>query len=84
MRVSPRRHRDAHRRRSAGALEATDEVVEVVEILGAGVAKALLGKAAVPDELPYSRDLNLVTGEQRALAGDPKFDASRSLPEFPG
>ena len=30
----------------AGALHATDELVEVAELLGAGVAKALLGKAA--------------------------------------
>jgi pyruvate dehydrogenase (quinone) len=37
----------------AGALEATDEVVAVAERLGAGVAKALLGKAAVPDDLPF-------------------------------
>lgn len=37
----------------AGALSATDEVIEVCEILGAGVAKALLGKAAVPDDLPF-------------------------------
>jgi len=37
----------------AGALEATDEVIEVADVLGAGVAKALLGKAAVPDDLPF-------------------------------
>jgi pyruvate dehydrogenase (quinone) len=37
----------------AGALHATDEVIQVAEKLGAGVAKALLGKAAVPDELPF-------------------------------
>src|ERR1051326_8652752 len=37
----------------AGALQATDEVIEVAEILGAGVAKALLGKAALPDALPF-------------------------------
>jgi len=37
----------------AGALAATDEVIEVAELLGAGIAKALLGKAAVPDELPF-------------------------------
>jgi pyruvate dehydrogenase (quinone) len=37
----------------AGALRATDEVIETAERLGAGVTKALLGKAAVPDELPY-------------------------------
>jgi pyruvate dehydrogenase (quinone) len=37
----------------AGALQATDEIIEVAEILGAGVAKALLGKAALPDDLPF-------------------------------
>jgi pyruvate dehydrogenase (quinone) len=37
----------------AGALQATDEVVAVAERLGAGVAKALLGKAAVPDDVPF-------------------------------
>jgi pyruvate dehydrogenase (quinone) len=36
-----------------GALDATDEVIDVAELLGAGVAKALLGRAAVPDDLPY-------------------------------
>ncbi|MCU1245186.1 MAG: thiamine pyrophosphate-binding protein, partial [Acidobacteria bacterium] len=28
-------------------------------------------------------DLNMVTWEQRVLAGDPKFDASQVLPPFP-
>jgi pyruvate dehydrogenase (quinone) len=37
----------------AGALHATDELIAVAERLGAGVAKALLGKAAVPDDMPF-------------------------------
>ena len=37
----------------AGALGAADEVMEVAEKLGAGVAKALLGKAVIPDDIPY-------------------------------
>jgi pyruvate dehydrogenase (quinone) len=37
----------------AGALGATDQVMEVAEVLGGGVAKALLGKAAIDDALPY-------------------------------
>jgi pyruvate dehydrogenase (quinone) len=37
----------------AGALQATDEILAVAEVLGAGIAKALLGKAAVPDDLPF-------------------------------
>jgi pyruvate dehydrogenase (quinone) len=36
----------------AGALGATEEVLEVAELLGAGISKALLGKAVVPDEAP--------------------------------
>ncbi|MGH7721832.1 MAG: thiamine pyrophosphate-requiring protein [Candidatus Dormibacteria bacterium] len=37
----------------AGALDATDQVLAVADTLGAGIAKALLGKAAVPDDIPY-------------------------------
>jgi len=37
----------------AGAISAADEVVAVAERLGAGVAKALLGKAALPDDIPF-------------------------------
>jgi pyruvate dehydrogenase (quinone) len=52
----------------AGALHATDEIIEVAELLGAGVAKALLGKAAVPDELPF------VTGAIGLLGTKPSWD----------
>jgi pyruvate dehydrogenase (quinone) len=52
----------------AGALEATDEVIAVAERLGAGVAKALLGKAALPDDLPY------VTGSLGLLGTKPSWD----------
>jgi pyruvate dehydrogenase (quinone) len=37
----------------AGALAARDALIEVAQRLDAGVAKALLGKAALPDDLPY-------------------------------
>jgi pyruvate dehydrogenase (quinone) len=37
----------------AGALHATEEVIQVADTLGAGVAKALLGLAAVPDDVPF-------------------------------
>jgi pyruvate dehydrogenase (quinone) len=30
-----------------------------------------------------NRDLNQVTWEQRAMAGDPKFEGSQDLPDFP-
>jgi pyruvate dehydrogenase (quinone) len=36
-----------------GALEATDEVLAVAEKLGAGIITALLGKGAVPGDVPY-------------------------------
>ncbi len=52
----------------AGTLNATDEVIAMAERLGAGVAKALLGKAAVPDELPY------VTGSIGLLGTKPTYD----------
>ena len=52
----------------AGALHATDEVIRTAEILGAGVAKALLGKAAVPDDLPF------VTGSIGLLGTKPSWD----------
>ncbi|MGN6570768.1 MAG: thiamine pyrophosphate-requiring protein [Pseudolabrys sp.] len=52
----------------AGALHATDEVIEIADLLGAGIAKALLGKAAVPDELPY------VTGSIGLLGTRPSYD----------
>ncbi|WP_419805246.1 thiamine pyrophosphate-dependent enzyme [Terriglobus sp.] len=38
----------------AGALHATDELLQVAELLGAPIVKALLGKAAVPDDSPYT------------------------------
>jgi pyruvate dehydrogenase (quinone) len=37
-----------------GALGAADELEQVAETLGAPIAKALLGKAAVPDDSPYT------------------------------
>ena len=52
----------------AGALDATDELIEVAELLGAGIAKALLGKAAVPDDLPF------VTGSIGLLGTKPSWD----------
>ena len=37
-----------------GALGAADELEQVAEKLGAPIVKALLGKAAVPDDSPYT------------------------------
>ncbi|HEX6517294.1 MAG TPA: thiamine pyrophosphate-requiring protein [Nocardioidaceae bacterium] len=36
-----------------GARKAANEVIETADILGAGVAKALLGKDVIPDDLPF-------------------------------
>jgi len=52
----------------AGALHATDELIDVAELLGAGIAKALLGKAAVPDDLPF------VTGSIGLLGTEPSWE----------
>ncbi|MGN8086022.1 thiamine pyrophosphate-requiring protein [Ralstonia sp. 22086] len=52
----------------AGALGASAEVAAVAETLGAGVAKALLGKAVLPDELPY------VTGAIGLLGTEPSWE----------
>ena len=37
-----------------GSLHATDELVQTAELLAAPIVKALLGKAAVPDDSPYT------------------------------
>jgi pyruvate dehydrogenase (quinone) len=59
-----------------GAMHASDEVVEVAETLGAGVAKALLGKAALPDDLPF------VTGSIGLLGTKPSWDLMMGCDAF--
>jgi pyruvate dehydrogenase (quinone) len=54
-----------------GARSARSEVVEVAELLGAGIAKALLGKDAIPDDLPY------VTGSIGLLGTRPSYEMMR-------
>src|SRR5919202_1673355 len=51
-----------------GALGAGDEVAQVADALGAGVAKALLGKPVLPDDLPF------VTGGIGLLGTKPSWD----------
>ncbi len=51
----------------AGALNATDFVIAVADRLKAGAAKALLGKAALPDDLPW------VTGSIGLLGTEPSY-----------
>ncbi len=52
-----------------GAMHATDELEEAAELLGAPIIKALLGKAAVPDDSPYT------TGGIGLLGTEPSQDA---------
>ncbi|MGD0941974.1 MAG: thiamine pyrophosphate-dependent enzyme [Terracidiphilus sp.] len=52
-----------------GALRATQELEEMAEALGAPIVKALLGKAAVPDDSPYT------TGGIGLLGTEPSQDA---------
>lgn len=51
-----------------GARAARDELVRVADILGAGVAKPLLGKDVLPDDLPY------VTGSIGLLGTRPSYE----------
>lgn len=52
----------------AGAKGATDELIQVADLLGCGIAKALLGKQVVPDDLPF------VTGSIGLLGTEPSSD----------
>lgn len=54
-----------------GARGARAEVEELADVLGAGVAKALLGKDALPDDLPY------VTGSIGLLGTRPSYEMMR-------
>jgi len=51
-----------------GAKHASDEVIEVADILGAGVAKALNGRDVLPDDLPF------VTGPIGLLGSKPTHE----------
>ena len=54
-----------------GARGARAELEQVAEVLGAGVAKALLGKDVLPDDLPY------VTGAIGLLGTRPSYELMR-------
>lgn len=56
----------------AGALTASQEVLEVANILGAGIAKALLGRAVVSDEIPF------VTGTIGLLGTAPSYELMKN------
>jgi len=51
-----------------GAAKAEDEVIEAAQVLGCGVAKALLGRAHPPDDLPF------VTGPIGLLGTKPSYE----------
>jgi pyruvate dehydrogenase (quinone) len=51
-----------------GAAGAAEQVIETAEVLGAGVAKALNGRAALPDDLPF------VTGPIGLLGSKPSSE----------
>ncbi len=51
-----------------GAAEAVAEVTQVADVLGTGVAKALNGRAALPDDLPF------VTGAIGLLGTKPSYE----------
>ena len=54
-----------------GARGAADEVAQVADVLGAGVAKAPLGKDVLSDELPF------VTGSIEILGTRPSYELMR-------
>lgn len=60
----------------AGTLDATDEVIAIADKLQAGCAKALLGKAALPDDLPW------VTGSLGLLGTKPSWDLMKECDTF--
>ena len=60
-----------------GAKHAVSEVEQIADLLGAGVAKALLGKAVLPDALPW------VTGSI-GLLGTRQRGRRPRLPPVPG
>ncbi|HEX5419842.1 MAG TPA: thiamine pyrophosphate-binding protein, partial [Gammaproteobacteria bacterium] len=60
----------------AGALGAADEMIAVTGKLQAGVAKALLGKAVLPDDRPW------VTGSLGLLGTKPSWDLMKGCDTF--
>jgi pyruvate dehydrogenase (quinone) len=54
-----------------GARDARSEILGVADVLGAGIAKALLGKDVLPDDLPF------VTGSIGLLGTRPSYEMMR-------
>ena len=59
-----------------GALRATDELLELADRIGAPIAKALLGKACVPDDSPFT------TGSVGLLGTRPSQEAIENCDTF--
>ncbi len=68
----------------AGALGAGDEVERIADLLGAPIIKALLGKAAVPDDSPFTTGgiglLGTAPSEDALQACDTLFMIGTSFP----
>jgi pyruvate dehydrogenase (quinone) len=60
----------------AGCKGATDKVIAIADKLGAGCAKALLGKDVLPDDLPW------VTGSIGLLGTKPSYDLMMECDTF--
>jgi pyruvate dehydrogenase (quinone) len=75
-----------------GARGAAAEVLEVADLLGAGVAKALLGKDVLPDDLPFvtgaigllgtKASYEMMMGCDTLLMVGSSFPYTQFLPEF--
>ncbi|WP_375474644.1 thiamine pyrophosphate-requiring protein [uncultured Jatrophihabitans sp.] len=75
-----------------GARGCADEIAQVAELLGAGCAKALLGKDVLADDLPWvtgaigllgtTASWHLMTGCDTLLTVGSNFPYSQFLPEF--
>jgi pyruvate dehydrogenase (quinone) len=75
-----------------GARGCVDELTEIADILGAGAAKALLGKDVLPDDLPWVTgsigllgtipSYKMMTGCDTLLTVGSNFPYTQFLPEF--
>jgi pyruvate dehydrogenase (quinone) len=75
-----------------GARGCVDELTEICDLLGAGAAKALLGKDVLPDDLPFVTgsigllgtipSYRLMTGCDTLLTVGSNFPYTQFLPEF--
>jgi thiamine pyrophosphate-dependent acetolactate synthase large subunit-like protein len=57
-----------------GAIGAGEELIDVAQKLGAPIVKALLGKAVIPDDSPYSMGGLGLLGTEPAIAAMAEAD----------